>query len=1319
MPARNGAGGAAFSHSIEYRGMTDMYLGTSMRALALFIATAFLFTAIPMAADTPPPVGEAEAAVGDGYVKVGYLNMEISYWNPLTINMVEDYVACYLMYSALWTYDEDWSGPVGDLAMEWDQEVQANGSLNLWVRISDNAYFRNMANLEDTSQKLTAYDVAWTINMIKNNTGYTFDWYVREIYEIEVLSETELIIKVGYVKATLIDDLSGVPILCEDYWSQFSNPVSKSMTPEQQYGTGPFVFEALLTNSWFAFKKAPNYFGDIDYGGARTVDIPGIMYIVYTDVNSIALALNTGDVDAVNLQGSVNTYMETLGVGTTLDIDKYAVSEPGICDVAINAIPEYWDDNKYYNGNPVLRDPFVRKAIMMTLDKDYIVDVRLQGLATKAASVVQPGYWQAEIEEYPFDPVAAKQLLLDNGWADDGGTYLKATADAFAVQEGWVSVGYELSGIRCEAPDTDPNYFAIAEGWAEDAEDAGIGLVAAKKSEGIMTSKAWYLSDYDIWVWHWGWGPEPIGAALTCWLTNELREGGYNCQGPMGEWWVRGSLNDYTENYSTCPFVNASMIEEFDMDEEGFIGFSSFDQNISIAQKTLDPVERKVILDELQQVIYDSYTENPPYYDLGLYGVSNANFVGWGNWSAHNGRPITSDLLWIWFDLLPADNLTPEFTSDLAPDYQAQQGVQFDVSVEVKDVDGDPIKLNCSWGDGAEEHDYEVTGDTTVPTEVTFSHTYDTLATGLTLRISAWDYQQNHEVSTSATVDVVSELDYGPVITPGSLVGTPASPVYIDQEVAWTVSASDAETDETGELKFTWVWDDGTYDISYQTPASLGAVVTDTQTHAWTEMGTKLVEVFVFDGYEGDETSSVHNVSTSKIYTVLENTAPTNLAVSAIQWTPGTWAPVSGSAIDLDPDTLTFTWVWDDGTYNVTSVLNTNPGSVVTNAVKHIWDSEGEFDVTLWVDDGNLHNESVTVTAVISSTANAAPTALSLSQDPDPGLVDGETTFTASASDANGDALTMTLVFGDGELAVATTAGGTTDAQTVTFTHTYTEEGPFSATLYADDGTANSSLPYTVRVTANEAPEITMQSSYSAAFNVTFEIAPVDISDPDGDELTVWYDWGDGTPMTMGDPEDYYSATHVYGDIGSFDITVYADDGMGHNVSVTAPVQVSETNFKPVLDSISKSPSKDLYDVGEELTFTVRVKDVEGDNVTVRIVFGDGESDQVVVDTLPGSVAATVNFTHTFDEVGDYTVVASVTDGEDHSDMTPSSRSTTVDVVSPPAETNWVLIGGILLLIVVVIVVVLLLMKRKKGAAPAEAAGMEGMAAPDEPAPPS
>jgi len=77
-----------------------------------------------------------------------------------------------------------------------------------------------------------------------------------------------------------------------------------------------------------------------------------------------------------------------------------------------------------------------------------------------------------------------------------------------------------------------------------------------------------------------------------------------------------------------------------------------------------------------------------------------------------------------------------------------------------------------------------------------------------------------------------------------------------------------------------------------------------------------------------------------------------------------------------------------------------------------------------------------------SSPMNASPT-VSISQAPDGLVIAGATTvvFTAVASDANGDALTMTWDLGDGQTA--------TGASVV---HLYATEGVFPVALTASDG---------------------------------------------------------------------------------------------------------------------------------------------------------------------------------------------------------------------------------------------------------------------------
>ena len=1261
----------------------------TIRALAIMIVMVLTVSAMSVLITGSPAAENASAAAGD-YVRVGWLS-EIVNWNPLNIEMVEDYVACYLQYSALFTYDQDWNGPVNDLATGYYQVIdEGTGVMTTYINITDNAYFRNLDDVNDDSMPLTSADVVYSFQTMKENTA-AFDWYLEEVDNIIATGPYQISMETPYAKATLIDDISALPIVPETYWdANFANPVG-TMKPEEGMGSGPFVYEDMVKGSWYKFKTAGNYHGTADYGLERTVDIAGILYTLYTSTDALCQALNAGNEDFIVLTGDVPSFDEVLGAGASVNVYKAAVQEPGICDIAINAIPSSFVQGSYGAHHPALNDPNVRKAIMMTLNKDFIINGTLRGYGLIGSSVVQPGYWQTTIQnQLPYDPVAAKAWLMSHGWGADADSdgYLEAQAGNLYG----VLAGTELSGIRCQAPDTDPTYGSITELWQGWAKLGGIGFDSSVESEISMINVAWYKADYDIWVWHWGWGPEPIGGALTCWLTSEIEDGGDNCQSPMGPWWYGW------DNYSLAP-------AEWDLDGP----YSAFDQNISDAMMTLDKADRKVICDKLQQWVYDSYCENPPFYDLGLYGYTDAKFDNWGDVAGHSGLSVASDLLWIWFNVKEVTNRAPVFNTvpeDSYLTFVAEEDLEIEIAVS--DYEGDPIDVVFDWGDGVVDDPQTITGATSA-TPVTGTHDYTT-AGDYTLTVSITDNYDDpvtglrEPIVRTSVVEVQQDPNDAPVIT--GLVSIPTSSAYAGDVTTWTVTATDTESWPLG-AKVTWDWADGTFNITTPTPS--GTQITSQATHVWNSIGTKDVKISVWD-LDGLE-SGGHNVSATRVYTIKVNQPPTEPVIQAINGIPGNSVTCRASSSDVDPDTLKFTWEWDDGTYSVQSITPTPTGATVISSVAHTWDAVGNYSVTVYVDDGNDHNESATIVAVIAE-GNVPPGSFELEMTPSPVCVDVLTTFTAGASDANEDVLILTIDFGDDSNNLsATTAGGTAEGQYADFEHTYTAVGTYTVTVWADDGEYNESAPFTVVVPVNVPPVLEMQDLFTAKYNVTTSYKPISVTDEDDDTVTVWFDWGDDTPMTMGNAT--YAAQHAYMATGSFTMTVYADDGKGHNVTQTATVTVSEANQRA---GITIAADKTEITVGESVMFTVTVSDLEGDVVTVEISFGDGETDTAEA-TPAKSSSVKVFFNYTFESSGEFKVNVTADDGQDHYNTTLKADFETITVDKKGVSTA--LIVGIGLAIIVAIVVAVMLMKRKKKGGAEGVSGMEGMTmAPEEPPPP-
>ena len=1302
----------------------ESHFSRASRVIAVLIVAVFFFSALTSIVPGTQPARNASAAAG-GEVNVGWMS-QIQKWNPMDLDMVEDYVACYLMFSCLFQYDEDNREIVNDLATGYTQVVNPNGTMTTTIDITSHAFFRNAQNPLSTAHPLTASDVKYTFDRIRANSGGAWDVYLYNVSWIQVISPTRLTFITDFPKATLITDLLGIPIIPQYQWVGISDSKFLSqMKPADLVGSGPFVYTD-STNTWFRFTAVANYHGATDYPGVRDVNIDSILYTVYGDPGGMVLDMNAGVLDAIVLSGQPDLYRSTLGASSAkVNVVKSAVQENGICDIAVNAIPVEFrrtTGGGYGQGNPLLLDPAVRQAIMMTLNKTDIVDELMFGMVTKAESVIMPGPWQKDITPTPFDTAAARALLVANHyWDTDGDGWLEANSTAYPVVKGWATAGAELN-FRLHAPNNEPSYMAVGLSWDRWAAEAGINFQYAAIQESVMNNADWYKADYDVWIWHWGWGPEPL-SDLSVWLTSQIKPSGDNCQMPMGPWYYNAA------NSSTG------------------VAYSAFDENWTLATKTLDIPTREVIVDNLQQMIHDSYTESPPFYDLGLYGYTDQRYVGWGDWVAHPGRTVASDLLWVWFDLQPVDNQSPMFDAGLNPSYSPMVGTLQTFQVQVHDVNNDKLWVNWTFGDGSPAVSVIVpAGTTATPVTLTQTHTYTVLNPdpGYTMTVTLTDGYTGHANKvTTATVYVVESPDRPPSFT--SLVASsPASPVYNDTVVTWFANASDAESggQQGFGLRFTWDWGDGTFTVSNHHPTQNNVAVMDMVTHSWAIPGTYNVRVWVWDG---NPNLIAHNVSSGITpELVIENSPPDAPNLPSISGTEGTWIECVASSVDADSDGLRFTWEWDDGSFNVTN--HARSASQVTSTVSHRWPVTGApatYPVTVYVDDRTGytgHNVSTTIDASISEVgANVPPTALRITPPPQPWYVDTDLTFSTSAIDTDGDALEFYFEFGDGAADTATLAAGVTTRQYADFTHSYTTVGTYTLTLWVNDSTGpsdhNSTATATIDVVANEVPWVQLPSILAAGYNKTFTVTPTQCKDNDTDPLQVWYAWGDGTPMTQGGSESAsYAGTHIYSSLGNKTLTIYANDGTGlpgHNVSATETVKVSEANLKPeIVGVIERSPSKTVYEPNETITFSIVVRDFEGDNMTLTVEFGDGAS-QVV--TIPGTTVEpanaantniTKNVTHAFAtaRIDLYRVNATVKDDMDHSDENWSIGTTSVKVTAPtePSSPNGggislALVGGIAIAAIIALVAILLLLKRKKkdGSTPSTTpGGMEGMAPP-------
>ncbi|MCK4669634.1 MAG: PKD domain-containing protein [Nanoarchaeota archaeon] len=234
-------------------------------------------------------------------------------------------------------------------------------------------------------------------------------------------------------------------------------------------------------------------------------------------------------------------------------------------------------------------------------------------------------------------------------------------------------------------------------------------------------------------------------------------------------------------------------------------------------------------------------------------------------------------------------------------------------------------------------------------------------------------------------------------------------------------------------------------------------------------------------------------------------------------------APLSvaftAAIIDENPETLQYSWDFGDGaTSDFEDTINT-------------YMIPGTYTVTLMVrdDNGNIGIDQVEI--VVEDKTNTPPVA-TIVASPVYGGAPLNVIFNGEASiDADGDFLTFTWDFGDGE--------GSSDRMPV---HTYTSQGTYIATLTVDDGHRARSTDTELIVVGNtfNVPPIAIADAIPRSGNVPLVVTFLGQGiDTDGEIERYFWDFGDGTTSDSQNP------VHTYAIEGTFraELIVYDDFG--------------------------------------------------------------------------------------------------------------------------------------------------------------------------------
>lgn len=361
--------------------------------------------------------------------------------NPLfDLNNQADRDVDRLIFSSLIRFDSRGT-PQAELAESWG--VSADGMIY-------NFTLRPNATWQD-GNPVTSDDVIFTLSLVRSQfSAYSDDVRAMwDLVEITRLDEKNLKFVLPEPFAPFLDYLT-FGVLPKHLLE--SVPADQLINAEfnlAPVGSGPYRFEELTVEgdqiTGVVLTRSENYYGQSPF-------MDQIVFRYYADAASAFAAYQDGEVLGIS-QVTTDILSEALA---EQNLSFYSSRLPRLTLVLFNL------NNQ---EKPFLQEKNIRRALMLGLNRQWMVDAYLQGQAIVADSPILPGTWAYYdgVEHLAYDPAAAEKILNDAGYMLTGGGTSRVKDDeslsftllypdtelhrllAETIQGNWAVIGVEVT----------------------------------------------------------------------------------------------------------------------------------------------------------------------------------------------------------------------------------------------------------------------------------------------------------------------------------------------------------------------------------------------------------------------------------------------------------------------------------------------------------------------------------------------------------------------------------------------------------------------------------------------------------------------------------------------------------------------------------------------------------------------------------------------------------------------------------------------------------------------------------------------------------
>lgn len=531
---------------------------------------------------------------------------EPSSLNPMSGYLALDFYFWTASYHLLVDFDENLGvEPAGgpDAGLATDIQVSDAG-LEFTYTIRDDVVWSD-------GEPLTAEDVAFTLNLYKDNNAYLPQNYLTLIDgAVEVVDETTVRWRTAEPTGLYSGEFPYMYnyILPEHVFSGIEKPKQYENVP--QTASGPFMITEFEVGQFVRMEKNPEWTGP-----EPAVD--EIVYQVFRNEDALAEALRQGEVDFA--------YFTSPNIFDTISqaegIDSMVGSIPSFSEIGINTGSPYQEPSGDFvphgDGHPALTDVAVRRAIRMAIDSEQLNESVMLGYGIPGTTIVPPvsvegARWEPTGEDLiAWDIEGANELLDEAGYVDSDDDGVREMPAGSLEPGRPLELRYFVRTNEQTSVDAAP---FVSEWLGEIGIRTSVEPVTSGRLGDIINA-----GDYDLFSW--GWIPDPDPDSALSWFTCDQRP-------------PDGATYGNNDAYYCNPEYDALFHQQ---------------------RSTLDPNERWAIVQEMQRIFYEDSAYAVMWYDPVFSAWRGDRWTGFVPQPQPDGDPLES---WggpseVWWTLRP------------------------------------------------------------------------------------------------------------------------------------------------------------------------------------------------------------------------------------------------------------------------------------------------------------------------------------------------------------------------------------------------------------------------------------------------------------------------------------------------------------------------------------------------------------------------------------------------------------------------------------------------------------------------------------------